>query len=145
MTPAGVGISTLTLTVEAPDGAFTSTQISYGASEYEGDPSDRYYSGAADAGSAIDVGGGYMIVAGDESNVLNLYKERTSGPPVKSWDFDSQLPYGAKEVNIHGLGAGGQHASTSSAVSTTPTAAKRSRRTTPCSPPRSRARVRAPN
>ena len=62
MTPGGVGISKLTLTVEAPDGVFTSTQVSYGVSEYEGGPSDRYYSGAADAGTAIDVGEGYMIV-----------------------------------------------------------------------------------
>ncbi len=101
VTPAGVGISTLTLTVEAPDGVFTSTQVSYGASEYEGEPSDRYYSGAADSGSAIDVGEGYMIVAQDESNVLNLYHGRTSGPPVKTFNFDSELPYGASEMNIH--------------------------------------------
>jgi hypothetical protein len=101
VTPAAVGISELTLTVEAPNGAFSSTQVRYGASENEGDSSDRYYSGAGDAGSSIEVGGGYMIVAGDGSNVLNLYKQRTSGPPVKTYNFNSLLPYGAKEVNIH--------------------------------------------
>ncbi len=101
VTPAGVGISKITLTVEAPDGVFESTQINYGVSEYQGDASDRYYSGAADAGTAIDVGGGYMIVAGDDSNVLNLYKERSSGPPVKSFDFNSDLPSGSLELNIH--------------------------------------------
>ena len=101
VTPAAVGVSKLTLTVEAPDHVFTSTQVSYGVSEYEGDPSDRYYSGAADAGSSIDVGGGYIIVAGDESNVLDLYHERVSGPPVKSFNFDSELPFGTTEVNIH--------------------------------------------
>ena len=101
VTPAAVGISTLTLTVEAPDRVFTSTQVNYGASEYLGSPSDRYYSGASEAATAIDVGDGYMIVGEDESNTLNLYHERTSGPPVKSFDFDSELPYGATEVNIH--------------------------------------------
>ena len=101
VTPTGVGISKITLTVEAPDGVFESTQINYGVSENQGDPSDRYYSGAADAGSSVDVGGGYMLVAGDDSNVLNLYHERTSGPPVKSFDFNSDLPSGALEVNIH--------------------------------------------
>ncbi|HEY0517286.1 MAG TPA: hypothetical protein VGD00_09205 [Solirubrobacteraceae bacterium] len=101
VTPAGVGISKLTLTVEAPDGVFTSTVVSYGVSEYEGDASDRYYSGAADAGSSIDVGGGYVLVAGDGSNVLELYRGRTSGPPVKSFDFNSKLPFGTTEVNIH--------------------------------------------
>jgi hypothetical protein len=107
VTPAGVGISTLTLTVEAPDGVFTSTQISYGASEYEGSPSDRYYSDINGAGSAIEVGGGYMIFTSDESNILNLYHERTSGPPVKSFDFSSELPYGEEEVNIHGAARAG--------------------------------------
>jgi hypothetical protein len=103
VTPAAVGISKLTLTVEAPNGVFTSTQVSYGVSAYQGDPSDRYYSGAADAGASIDVGGGYMIVAGDESNVMNLYQERTSGPPAKTFNFNSQLPFGATEVNIHSV------------------------------------------
>ena len=101
VTPTGVGLSKLTLTVEAPDGVFESTQISYGVSENQGDPSDRYYSGAGDAGTSVDVGGGYMIVAGDGSNVLNLYSERTSGPPVKSFNFNGDLPYGASELNIH--------------------------------------------
>jgi hypothetical protein len=107
VTPGAVGESKITLTVEAPDGVFTSTQIKYGVSAYEGDPSDRYYSGAADSGASIEVGGGYMIVAGDGSNVLNLYRERTSGPRVKTFDFDGELPYGAAEVNIHSLARAG--------------------------------------
>ncbi len=107
VTPGAVGISKLTLSVEAPDGVFTSTQISYGVSEYEGSPSDRYYSGAADSGSAIEIGGGYMIVAEDESNILYLYHQRTSGPPVRSYDFDSELPYGEKELNIHAMARAG--------------------------------------
>jgi len=107
VTPAAVGTSKLTLTVEAPDGVFTSTQITYGVSEYEGSPSDRYYSGAADAGSSIEVGGGYMIVAGDGSNTLNLYRDRTSGAPVKSFNFDGELPYGATEANIHSMARAG--------------------------------------
>jgi hypothetical protein len=107
VTPAAVGVSKLTLTVEAPDGVFTSTQISYGVSEYEGSPSDRYYSGAADSGSSIDVGGGYMIVAGDEANTLALYHERVSGPSVKTFNFNGELPYGAKEINIHSMARAG--------------------------------------
>jgi len=105
--PVAVGVSKLTLTVEAPDGVFTSTQVSYGVSEYQGSPSDRYYSGAADAGSSIDLGGGYMIVAGDGSNVLNLYHERVSGHPIKTFDFNADLPYGATEANIHSMARAG--------------------------------------
>ena len=107
VTPGEVGESKLTVTVEAPNGVFASTQIAYGVSEYEGDPSDRYYSAAADSGASIDVGGGYMVIAGDESNVLKLYHERVSGPPLKTWDFDSQLPFGAASVNIHGSARAG--------------------------------------
>lgn len=100
VTPAAAGTSKLTLTVEAPDGSFTSTQVNYGASEYQGDPSDRYYEGAGNASSAIDVGGGYMILGDDESNVLRLYHERTSGGPVKSFDFTSVLPNVTSEIDI---------------------------------------------
>ena len=103
VTPGEVGVSKLTVTVEAPNGVFASTQLTYGVSAYQGDPSDRYYSKFADTGATLDVGGGYMLVAGDESNELRLYKERESGPPVKTWDFDSDLPFGSNSDNIHGM------------------------------------------
>ncbi len=107
--PAGVGMSKLTLTVEAPDGAFSSTQISYGASEYLGEPSDRYYAGSGAASATISVGGGYMLVASDEENEIKLYHERISGPPIKSWDFDADLPYRSEQVNIHGVTRAGNN------------------------------------
>jgi hypothetical protein len=100
VTPAAVGTSKLTLTVEAPDGSFASTQVNYGASAYQGDASDRYYAGAGNASTAIDVGGGYMILGDDESNVLHLYHERISGEPVKSFDFTNELPNKATEIDI---------------------------------------------
>jgi hypothetical protein len=100
VTPAAQGTSKLTLTVEAPDGSFASTQVSYGASLNLGNASDRYYEGAGNASSAIDVGGGYMILGDDETNVLHLYRTRTSGEPVKSYDFTSQLPFGTTEMDI---------------------------------------------
>lgn len=107
VTPAGVGVTKITLTVEAPDGAFTSTQISYGVSEYLGEPSDRYYSQTGSISASIPVGEGYILTASDENNVIALYKERTSGPPVKTWDFNSELPYASEEVNIHGAARAG--------------------------------------
>jgi hypothetical protein len=107
VTPGEPGITKLTLTVEAPNGTFSSTQITYGASAYQGSESDRYYSKAADTGATLDVGGGYMIAAGDEGNAVKLYKERQSGPPAKTWDFSSQLPFGAQQANIHGVARSG--------------------------------------
>ncbi len=101
--PAGVGESKLTLTVEAPDGAFTTTQITYGASEYLGNSSDRYYTASAAASATISVGEGYMLAASDEENEIKLYHERISGPPVKSWNFNGELPFHSEEANIHGV------------------------------------------
>ncbi|MHA6760170.1 Ig-like domain-containing protein [Streptacidiphilus sp. PAMC 29251] len=100
VTPAAVGYSTLTLTVSATDGTSSSTQIQYGVSADLGDPSQRYFSGAGNASAAIDVGGGYMLVADDESNVLRLYDETRSGPPVRSFDFTGQLPSGKAEADL---------------------------------------------
>jgi hypothetical protein len=100
VTPAAVGTSKLTVTVEAPNGVFESTLVSYGASEYQGSTSDRYYAGAGNASTAIDVGGGYMLLGDDEKNVLHLYRTRTSGEPVKSFDFTGQLPLGTTEMDI---------------------------------------------
>jgi hypothetical protein len=97
LTPAGVGDSTITLTVTAPDAQTASTTITYGVSANDGDASDRYYAGAGNGSGEVDVGGGYMIVADDESNVLRLYQEGTSGLPVRTFDFTGVLPIGATE------------------------------------------------
>jgi hypothetical protein len=100
VTPGAVGDSTLTLTVEGPGGVSASTTVGYGVSAYQGDASDRYYAGAGNGSSAIDVGGGYMVVADDESNVLRLYNERNSGEPSKTFDFTKLLPVGSGEIDI---------------------------------------------
>lgn len=100
VTPASVGYSTITLTVTAPDGTSSSTQVQYGVSDNLGDPSQRYYSGAGNGSSAIDVGDGYMIVGDDQSNVLHLYNEAVSGPAVATFDFSSELPFGTSSVDI---------------------------------------------
>jgi hypothetical protein len=100
VTPGAVGHSTITLTVQAPDSGKATTTIDYGVSANEGDASDRYYAGAGNASTAIDVGGGYMVVGDDEGNVLRLYHERSSGEPVKTFDFTKVLPVGTSEADI---------------------------------------------
>ena len=57
-----------------------------------------------------------MIVGGDETNVCRLYKERESGPPVKTWDFTTHLPFGAQPKRTSRHRARGQHRSTWSAA-----------------------------
>lgn len=103
-----VGYSTITLTVEAPNGAKAETTVNYGLSAYQGNATDRYYDGAGNGSTAIDVGGGYMIVGDDENNVLRLYHERTSGQPVKTFDFTSKLPDGATEIDIESSARAGK-------------------------------------
>ena len=100
VTPGAVGDSTITLTVEAPNSATATTTVAYGVSANQGDASDRYYAGAGNGSTAIDVGDGYMIVADDEGNVLRLHHERVSGPPVKTFDFTKLLPVGTSEIDI---------------------------------------------
>ena len=102
VTPGGVvGTSTIALTVTAPDNSVATLDIDYGVSPEAPDPDTaRYYSGAGNASTAIDVGGGYMLVGDDESDVLRLYQEGTSGPPVNTFDFTSQLPFGSDEIDI---------------------------------------------
>jgi hypothetical protein len=100
VTPGAVGDATITLRVKAPDGGEATTTVDYGVSANEGDPSDRYYAGAGNGSTAIDVGGGYMIVGDDEGNVLRLYHERSSGQPVKTFDFTKVLPPGTAEIDI---------------------------------------------
>jgi hypothetical protein len=101
VTPGVEGTSTLTLAVTAPDSSEASTTVSYGVTAAAPDPSTaRYYSGAGNASTAIDVGGGYMLVGDDESDILRLYQEGVSGPPVKTFDFTSELPFGATEMDI---------------------------------------------
>ncbi|MFC1399835.1 MULTISPECIES: Ig-like domain-containing protein [Streptacidiphilus] len=106
VTPAATGYATITLTATAPDGSSATTQVQYGVSSDlndgadPGDAGQRYYSGAGNASAAVDVGGGYMIVADDESNVLRLYDETRSGPPVRTFDFTSQLPAGTAEADL---------------------------------------------
>jgi hypothetical protein len=95
-----VGHSTITLTVKAPGGGEASTTVDYGLSANEGDETDRYYAGAGNGSTAIDVGGGYMVVADDEGNVLRLYQERNSGEPTKTFDFTKVLPVGTSEADI---------------------------------------------
>src|SRR6202012_2902889 len=77
--PAGtVGRAPIPLTVKAPDGTSGTAQVLYGVSAdlagslTAGQSDLHYYSGAANASAAVDVGDGYAGVADDESDVIRL-------------------------------------------------------------------------
>ncbi len=92
VTPAGgVGHTDITLRVTGAEGKSATTTLHYAASATSPTPTSRYHTGAADASTAVDVGGGYMLIGDDESNTLRLYPRDTSGAPVKEWNFNSQM------------------------------------------------------
>jgi len=93
VTPAGgVGFADITLKVTGLEGKSATTTLHYAASANTSTPAtSRYHTFASDASTAVDVGGGYMLLGNDENNVIRMYKRDTSGAPVKTWDFNSQM------------------------------------------------------
>ncbi|MFG2620025.1 hypothetical protein ACGFXC_20685 [Streptomyces sp. NPDC048507] len=94
------GYTDLTLRVTGRGGKTATAVLSYAASARTGAPSStRYLTGSSDASAAVDVGGGHVLVADDESNVLRLYDRSRSGGPVKTWDLGPALGL-KKEADI---------------------------------------------
>ncbi|MEU8775288.1 hypothetical protein [Streptomyces sp. NPDC048606] len=98
----GRGYTDLTIEVTGRGGRTATTTLSYAASARVADSaSTRYQTGSSDASAAVDVGGGHVLVADDESNVLRLYDRSRSGGPVRTWDLGPALGL-KKEVDIEG-------------------------------------------
>ncbi|MFF2523039.1 hypothetical protein [Streptomyces liangshanensis] len=88
----GTGYTDLTIQVTGAGGKTATTKLHYAASAAVRSPTDtRYFTGSSDASAAVDAGGGYAVVADDESNTLRLYRRDVSGAPVRTWDFSSKL------------------------------------------------------
>lgn len=102
VTAHGRGYTDLTLKVTGLGGKSATKTLHYAASAaVQGAADTRYLTGSSDASAAVDVGGGYAVVADDESNTLRLYDRSASGAPVRSWDFSSALGV-SKEIDIEG-------------------------------------------
>ncbi len=94
------GYTDLTVKVTGLGGKTATKTLHYAASPaVQFAVQTRYLTGASDASAAVDVGGGYTVVANDEDNTLRLYNGAVSGAPVKTWDLDSALD-ADKEVDI---------------------------------------------
>lgn len=98
--PVGVGYATITFTAQDPLGNQTAIALDYAASGVAPDPSGRYHHGISDASTAIDVGGGYMLLGNDETNEIFLHRQDQSGPALKVWNLDDVL--GGSELDIEG-------------------------------------------
>jgi predicted extracellular nuclease len=84
VTPVGVGRATLTVTVS--DGDLTATTTMGVAVSGALPAGTRNHYGASDASTAIDLGGGAMLVADDETNVLRTYDRDHSRYPAQQFD-----------------------------------------------------------
>jgi len=98
----GQGYTDLTVKVTGLGGKTATKTLHYAASPaVQYSVVSRYLTGSSDASAAVDAGGGYILVADDESNVLRLYDRNASGAPVRTWDFSSALGV-SKEIDIEG-------------------------------------------
>jgi len=89
--PTGVGFADITVSVS--DGSNTANYtINYAASAASGTPStSRFLTGTSDASTAVDVGGGYILVGDDEDQVLRLFDRDDSGLSIAGFDFSTSL------------------------------------------------------
>ncbi|MFJ2088704.1 DUF3616 domain-containing protein [Streptomyces sp. NPDC087901] len=96
------GYTDLTIKVTGLGGKTATKSLHFAASAAVQNAADtRYLTGSSDASAAVDVGGGYLVVADDESNTLRLYDSSISGAPVRTWDVASKLGV-SKEIDIEG-------------------------------------------
>ncbi|MFB7665230.1 hypothetical protein ACFC1R_14925 [Kitasatospora sp. NPDC056138] len=96
----GQGHTDLTVKVTGAGGRTATRTLHYAASAAVQHAADsRYLTGSSDASAAVDVGGGYIVVADDESNVLRLYDRNASGAPVRTWDFSAAIGV-SSEIDI---------------------------------------------
>ncbi|MFF0746142.1 DUF3616 domain-containing protein [Streptomyces sp. NPDC004111] len=103
----GRGSCDLTLRVTGRGGATASAVLGFAASgpvRCAGDT--RYFTGVSDASAAFDAGGGHLVLAEDETNLLRLYARANSGGPVRTWDFAKRLGT-VKEIDIEGVARAG--------------------------------------
>jgi predicted extracellular nuclease len=85
VTPVGVGRTTLTVTVSDGD---LSASTTFGVAVSGALPAGTHnFYGASDASTAIDLGGGAMVVGDDENNVLRVYDRDHSRYPVNTLDL----------------------------------------------------------
>lgn len=86
ITPAAVGYSTITVTVN--DGTYNTPYILTYAASAAGASGISWPTGISDASAAIALDDDYMVIGNDETNELYVYNRKASGLPVKTFDFN---------------------------------------------------------
>jgi hypothetical protein len=103
ITPAGVGYSTITLTLMKGSSSKTLT-INYAASEASSTPATTYWhTGISDASDGIPLDDDYFVMGDDEQNNIYVHSRKQSGLPLTSFNYGGNLalPDGAAtEVDV---------------------------------------------
>ncbi len=90
--PAGVGYTTLVISVTDPDGKIGSYTIAYAASAPSVNvPDSRFHTGASDGSTAVAVDAQTMLIGDDEDQALRLYSRSDSGLFWNAFDFTGEL------------------------------------------------------
>ena len=102
ISPVGVGIANITVTVQDADNNTDTYIIQYAASAASVNPStSRFHTAASDASTAIPIDPDYMWVGDDEDQSIRLYDRNKSGLPLTEIDFNADLGSTA-EIDIEG-------------------------------------------
>jgi len=88
----------LALCAAAGTAAFAAPRTAHGT------PDALRFTHAADASAAEGLGGGLVVVANDEDNVLRVYRLPAGGAPVAAWDAGPRMALSEKspEMDIEG-------------------------------------------
>jgi hypothetical protein len=92
--PAGVGYSTITVTVTDAGSATGTYIINYAASAVSPTPASTFWhTGTSDGSAAVPVDANYVFVGDDENQTLRLFSRNNSGLPVYGLDVTSSLGF----------------------------------------------------
>jgi hypothetical protein len=95
--PIARGTSTITVSVTAPDGTSSATQLGYYAS-VRTTPTSRVLIGQGDSSTALPAGDGYLFVADDERSEIGLYDPEVSGRAA--WESETLQADSVGEVDF---------------------------------------------
>jgi autotransporter-associated beta strand protein len=92
--PAGVGYSTITVTVTDAGSSTGTYIINYAASAVSPTPASTFWhTGTSDGSAAVPVDANYVFVGDDENQTLRLFSRNNSGLPVYGLDVTSSLAF----------------------------------------------------
>ncbi len=101
--PTSVGEAFVDINAAEAPGLIATLSFDVEAGPEAPDQTTRYLLGAANASSVLEVGGGYILDADDDTSPIRLYDGTTTGYPVASWDFSDDFGAPADKYDFEAL------------------------------------------